>query len=143
METANTLLTFNKFMGIKGTRATYMGWVQYIKICCKVKEILDFSVASLIDKKYSRKVSKFFMAWFLLVSRLKERFKHKYLSSKQKPCNKAIKSWSGNLSMIPKKYFWFHWNCNQPRVEAENTGTFLKLLYLESCFFIRSLPYGS
>ena len=37
--------------------------------------------------------------------------------SKQKPCYKAISSWLGNLRMVPERCFWFHCNCNWPRLK--------------------------
>ena len=43
------------------------------------------------------------------------------LSNKWKPCNGAIKSRPRNLRMALEKYFRFHWNCKQLRVEARNS----------------------
>ena len=46
-----------------------------------------------------------------------------YLSlwNKWRPCHGAINSRPRNLRMALEKYFWFHWNCKQLRVEARNS----------------------
>ena len=43
------------------------------------------------------------------------------LSNKWKPCNGAIKIWPHNLRTALEKYFQFHWNCKQLRIEATNS----------------------
>ena len=46
---------------------------------------------------------------------------HLSLSSKWKPCHRAINSQPSNLWMGMKKYFRFQWNCKQLWVEARNS----------------------
>ena len=43
------------------------------------------------------------------------------LSNEWKPCHQAINSRSRNLRMALEKYFRFHWNCKQLRVETRNS----------------------
>ena len=43
------------------------------------------------------------------------------LSNKRKPCHGAINSRPRNLRTALEKYFRFHWNCKQLRVEARNS----------------------
>ena len=44
------------------------------------------------------------LTWFLLISMLKERCKHSYSLSKQRPCHGAINNRPSNLRMAPEKY---------------------------------------
>ena len=46
---------------------------------------------------------------------------HLSLSSKQKPCHGAINSQPRNLRTALEKYFQFHRNCKQLRIEARNS----------------------
>ena len=46
---------------------------------------------------------------------------HLSLLSKRKPCHGAINSWPLHIRTALKKYFQFHWNCEQLRVEARNS----------------------
>ena len=43
------------------------------------------------------------------------------LSNEWKPCHQAINSRSRNLRMALEKYFRFHWNCKQLRVETRSS----------------------
>ena len=55
------------------------------------------------------------------------------LSNKWKPRNEAINSRPHNLRTALEKYFRFHWNCKQLRIEARNN-----MEYFEICFPIFS-----
>ena len=62
---------------------------------------------------------------------VKRKMQYDSLLSKQKPCHRVINWRSSNPRMAPKFYFQFHWNYNQPRVEAKksllNCETYLPL----------------
>ena len=72
------------------------------------------------------------------------------LSNKWKPCHGVITSRQRNLRSALKKYFRFHWNCKQLRVETRNSmsncesiSQFSLKLYIQFWKYFQSIVLGS
>lgn len=105
---------------IKGTWAPFNKYVKFIKLCFKIKEILDFSVeislyvlATFMEKKsdFPRLYSPFAencLDKVLNSFLVKRKMEQNSTLSKQEPCHRSVSHYWRKFRMALESYFRFH-----------------------------------